>query len=206
MRALQSAHDHLSAWQDLAHARPRRIMAHYSLLRTAVDGASRARWLFEPRLTADVRAGRGYRSELTDRLEVVKVDKLDRRRSDPSPPPEALAQELRDLAAADGVQIAPHRKYTALAATYATFPSRYKGSGAYLYSILSAAAHGHVWADHLARKAVLRGPGVADLPIHIMDAETALWATEIVLDIVTKAVSEAEAYAKTGEPGILVAD
>lgn len=204
-RALQSAVDHLTAWQVLSHQRPLRVMAHYSLLRTAVDGASRARWLFDPAVDAGIRAGRGYRSELTDRQNVDKIDQLDERlRPDPSQPAGALTRALNDMASAEGVTIGPYKGYKALAAQYGTFSSGYKGSGEYLYSVLSAAAHGHVWAEHLARQAVIRRPGEPDLRARIMDADTALWATEKVLEIVALAVRDAERHASSGEPGLLV--
>jgi hypothetical protein len=112
-------------------------------------------------------------------------------------------QAVWDEADAEGVAIAGRKKsgYTELAARYGGWRSRQPGSGAYLYSILSAAAHGHVWAEHLARGAVLRAPGREDRSIRIMDVDAAFWVTGKALDIVERAIRDAETHAARGEPG-----
>lgn len=200
IRGLESAVDHLRAWRLLSRARPRTIMAHYALLRSAVDGGAAARWIFEPAIDAGTRAGRALRAEHTDLKEQEKMEQHGQGTLPSTPPPTypELIAELLDAASEAGVHLAPwsESRYTALAARYAGYPSTYAGTGAYMYSVLSAATHGRLWAGVLAKEnAVLRRPDQPDIPIMLMDASTATWLTEKVLYVVERAIRDAERYA-----------
>ncbi|HEX7172424.1 MAG TPA: hypothetical protein VF365_07450 [Candidatus Limnocylindria bacterium] len=123
-----------------------------------------------------------------------------------------LIEQLHADAAAEGVEIAPKdaSRYSTLAGIYGGYASRYKGSGTYLDTILSAAAHGRRWGMHLARSDVTLREGrylpkapsnpEVDQPITIMSVSTALWATRKVLEVVDIALEEAELYAGVERP------
>ena len=208
LRGLQSAIDHLAAWRALSRHRPRPVMAHYSLLRAAIDGAARCRWLVDPKVDPTTRAGRGYLAELRDIEAVRIIDDLDPLLKVPAGEPgnlDELERVLREEADAERVTIPPHSEIRphGLATTYAGYKSLYKGPGTHLYAVLSAATHGHVWAGHLTRGAVLRQEGQPDTKIRFMDADRATWATRKVIGVLELAINEAEAHAASGEAGEL---
>jgi hypothetical protein len=153
-----------------------------------------------------VRAGRGFRAEIDDIRELNKIDDLDP--DDPAvvglATPSELIQDLTTLATSAGVTIATYNegRPSVLAATYAGYTPFYQGSGTHLYAVLSAAAHSKHWADHLANhNAILRKSGAEDQRVTIMDVSTTRWATEKTVEIVERAMRDAEAYA--GNPAAL---
>src|ERR1035437_9298246 len=75
-QTLGSAVDYLHAWRLLTRGGEISFWAHFALLRGAIEGAVRCRWLVDSGVESGVRVGRGYAARRDDQEE--------RRRWEPS--------------------------------------------------------------------------------------------------------------------------
>jgi hypothetical protein len=204
--ALAVACDNMNGLRLMAGGVPRPVFAQLPLLRTAVDGASLARWLFDPAADSAEKMRRGLRVDEEDLIELDKAQRAGEGGTAiklPLAPAGPRLSELRKKVKERGLPQATHKEFgpASLASRYASFPDGGSDSGGWLYATLSAVVHGRRWALGLAntlsdnpfdpRTDVTSRPNLS-LVVHL---------TAIVLDHLTVAVEDAERYAGFGEPG-----
>ncbi len=94
LTAIVNAMDHLLAWSCLYRdAAMVPVFAHMTLLRAAVEGSSRARWLVDPTVTRDVRIARGIAALLNDLREQRRIEAIPDPADAPPRPAGATADE-----------------------------------------------------------------------------------------------------------------
>lgn len=135
---LASGLDHLMAWSGMFRAgvlHP--THAHFTMLRSTVEGLAQARWIIDPNVESRVRLGRGVGSALDDlRERRIIEDLLQRPVPDPATGGKLASERIVDLeakAATAGVQV-ERIKHTEAARRY--------GLGEVEYRLLCAFAHG----------------------------------------------------------------
>ena len=203
--ALMVSCDSMRGLRLMASGVPRPVFAHLPLLRAAVDGASIARWLFDPTASTADRVQRGLRVELEDLAEQEKAQRFGTGSSLFIAPGEPAAQRLervKKTAQRDKIVAAPRNQWvpTSLAARYASFPDGGTDSGAWLYAALSAGAHGRRWALQLANTKTDNPFDPLTGMTSWVDLKRVAALTAIVLDHLIVAIQDAERYAGLGEP------
>jgi hypothetical protein len=206
LASIGAALDHLAGWEVIVGARRFPWIAHYSLLRSAAEGAVHVRWLCEPGISQKDRIGRGVGAQLRD---------LDDRRKleDKSPgavptgqgrPARIRIQEVHDvLARTRSVNTQPQQlETTDQFGRYGSLPGRKAspGAGLFLYRVLSGAAHGRQWpmlalSEHEAAGDLptYRGRRARRLTIRLPNA---VLVTRMVVELVSVAVDELEVYGR----------
>lgn len=199
-QALGSAVDYLHAWRLLTRGGEIPFWAHFALLRGALEGAVRCRWLVDSGVDSGVRIGRGYAARRDDQEERRKWETsvAGIRGSMPSgePGPLSAAERLARLDAPEairkrseaGVQSVSFTNTTALMKSYELEP---------WYRLASGAAHAKEWAlaatdlrqapDQPSTAAVRHGVVTASAPV-------ALALTTVAVRAVRTALEDVEAY------------
>jgi hypothetical protein len=199
-QALGSAVDHLHAWRLLVRGGEIPYLAYLTLLRGALEGAVRCRWLVDSRVDSGVRVGRGYAARRDDQKERRKWETSVAAivGSIPSKAPGALsaAERLERLDDPEairkreqaGVRSVGFTDTTALMKSYRVEP---------WYRLASGGAHAKEWALGAAdmRQALDRpaNPGVQHGTVSA-SAPVALELTREAVQAVRTALEEAEAY------------
>jgi hypothetical protein len=203
--ALVVAADNMNGLRTIASAYPRPVFALMPPLRTAVDGASLARGLFDPRADSDEKMRRAIRAEEEDLIELDKAQVAGKGGTYirlPLAPAAPRLKTLRETIRKRKLPEASHSEFASskLASRYASFPDGGPDSGGWLYATLSAVVHSRRWALGLADSR-------SDDPFDPLTAVTsrpnlklALRLTAVVLDHLIVAIQDAERYAGFGEP------
>lgn len=199
-QALGSAVDDLHAWRLLIRCGEIPLWAHFTLLRGALEGAVRCRWLVDSRVDCGVRVGRGYATRHDDQEERKKWSTSVAAIRGPIPrtTPGALsaAEQLTRLDDPEtirerekaGVQSVGFANTTTLMTRYGLEP---------WYRLASGGAHAKEWAlaatdlrqapDHPSTAAVRHGVVAASAPV-------ALALTSVAVRAVWSALEDVEAY------------
>lgn len=203
--AVQVAFDHLRGWRHLHGSGMQPPFAHWTLLRAAVEGAVVARWLCSPETSAQRRA-RGLGAQLADfdqrqGFESRVATAMPRVRG-PRVAASQRIDQLRTQAAADGISGQRLPGPTSLVALHAP-PAELSGESVdaeVLYRLLSAFAHGKMWAMPVLND-VVRGEKVALAPELAVTTVTApadiVWLlTDWAVTCVRLAIADFERYSK----------
>lgn len=199
-QALFSAIDHLNTWRLLVD-RPGvafiPILAHLTLLRGAIEGALRCRWLVDPAIDSRTRVARGYAAKRDDYLERGRFETSSKKSEAALARTGGLsaAQRVAELDAtrdAAGIPSVGFKDTTALAIHYGW--ERW-------FRLASAAAHGKEWAlvgtDIDSSEPV--SPGVLGGPVSASN-EVALGLTLVAARLVEAALAQFEAYGSALRP------
>jgi hypothetical protein len=203
-QALAYALDHLSAWQMLVDAGRIPIEAHVTLLRAALQGSVRCRWLVDATIDSRTRVARGYATRRDDQIERDKYEGSSEGGPRPAPASGKTAAErlveLEDARKATldpvdptvGIPIVGFTDDTSLMKTYGL--ERW-------FRLASAAAHGKEWVFGAASLApspdASTRPGVSHGAISAND-DVVLGLTSAAIAAVAQAIAALEAY--TSEP------
>ena len=206
--------DHVSASIEMARLEGRtRPFMHFTLLRTAFEGAVLARWVCKPGLTPMIRLRRGAGAQWEDLEERRKFEEIRNRRPKPAtyrrqklPRVRArMRQQQLDAALARrgaGDRIVPP-PITALFEEFALV----RGGGEWIYRVLGAAAHTQQWAAlSLGVPSILPGTekGSRQSPHRALVAgsdEGVFMATALAVLAVRSAIADVERYG-----GLVTAD
>ena len=200
------AADNMNGLRLIAREWPRPVFALLPALRTAVDGASLARWLFDPSANSDEKMRRAIRAEEEDLIDLDKAQVAGKGGTYirlPLTPAAPRLRALREEITERKLPQASHKEFgsSSLASRYASFPDGGPDSGGWLYATLSAVVHGRRWALGLADSR-------SDNPFDPLTAVTSrpnlqltVRLTAVVLDHLIVAIQDAERYAGFGEPG-----
>lgn len=197
-QALSSALDHLNAWRKLVDAGHIPVQAHMTLLRAALEGSVRCRWLVDSKVKPGTRVGRGVAARRDDQYERRKFESSREagprtsrwtsglsavQRLDVLDAPEAV--KAREAA---GIRSVGFADTTSLMIKY-----RHER----LFRLLSAATHGgKEWAlvaAKLERSDAGMRTGVSAGTVSA-DDEVVLDLTRMTIDAVGRAVIAFEAY------------
>jgi hypothetical protein len=199
-QALGSAVDHLHAWRLLVRGGEIPYLAHVTLLRGALEGAVRCRWLVDARVECGVRVGRGYAARRDDQEERRKwetsVAAIGGSTSSHSPAALSAAERLARLDDPEavrkrqeaGVRSVGFTNTTALMKIYRLEP---------WYRLASGGAHAKEWA--LGAADLRQAPDRPSTPavrhgIVSASATVALELTRVAVQAVRSATEELEAY------------
>ncbi len=190
-QSLVSGLDHLAAWRMLVEGGTLPIEAQMTLLRGALEGAARCRWLLDPTVDATTRVARGFAAKRDDYRERGNFEKADGR--DPRADTGAMTAderlaELEGWRQQAGIPLVSFDRTTDLMKVY-----RLEG----IFRTLSAAAHGKEWVLAAGtldeRSDPPAPPGVGHGVVSAND-RLVLGMTEVVVLVVTRAVAAFEAY------------
>ena len=201
-QALASALDHLTAWRLLIDAGHVPIQAHMTLMRGALEGSVRCRWLVDATVDSMTRVGRGYAAKREDfrQLGLFESSREGLEEGEERPPRvrgKSAADRIVELEAwrsAAEIPTVGFNDTTSLMITYGN--ERW-------FRIASAAAHGKEWAL-LASKLeaatdVETSPGVSQGMVSASD-DVVLGLTIATLVAVARAVVDFEAYKSAPAP------
>lgn len=203
---LSVACDCMRGLRLMAGRTPRPVFAHLPLLRASLEGASMARWLFDPSASAEIRVQRGLRAELSDLAYLQYAEGHGaggtafpalRKSAEPALERLQLLRNKWHVEPAPVEEMRPSR----LAARYASFPDGGASSGGWLYSVLSAATHGRRWALEMTNARERNPLDPLTLVRASVDLPRVVLLSAIVLDHLEVACQSAERYAGFGEPG-----
>lgn len=162
--------DHALSWYHLLIAGKQPMSAHYSLARSAIEGAVTCRWLLAPAEDPETRRMRGAIAQLEDyrNRRTFEADTgLDKKT--PSPPAKlAGVRYSEQLAAMKALGIAP----TKPPLTTDLFETH--GPGAWLYRVLSAHSHGSQWGLLTAKRGEMVAGAFPDTYAATMTADDSL--------------------------------
>jgi hypothetical protein len=197
-QALASALDHLTAWRLLVDARGIPILAHMTLLRGALEGSVRCRWLIDATIDSTTRVARGYAAKRDDYVEHGKFEESREGLDDGEERParvastgKTAAERLIDLEAWRSeaeIPVVRFQDTTALMKTYGL--ERW-------FRLASAAAHGKEWALGAATlepsSDAAPPPGVGHETASANDA-VVLGLTVVTIGAAARAIRDLEAY------------
>jgi hypothetical protein len=196
--ALSTALDHLGAWRALVDAGCVPIQAHMTLLRVALEGSVRCRWLVDAKLAPGVRVGRGFAARRDDQDERRKFEASREALTRPRPRTSGMSAVQRldlldDPAAVKGREAAGIPSIGFADTTSLMVKYRHER----LFRLLSAAAHpGKEWG-HAASQLVPGGgaspPGVGHGTFSAKD-DVVLGLTVQTIAAVERAVVAFEIY------------
>lgn len=189
--SMTSGMDHLMAWSAL-YCRARLLPAagHFTLMRSALEGASMTRWMVDPTVDSRVRLARGVGAQLDDLTERRRIERLGPERDaawwSPGKP---ATDRIRDLEAEAGdVGIQPER------VTYTDAVARF-GPGEAAYRILCAFAHGGQAVPMSASRRTVNATTGGDRVVTLEpDIENALAMTQGTAACVLRALREMYGY------------
>lgn len=199
-QALGSAVDHLHAWRLLTRGGEIPFWAHLTLLRGALEGAVRCRWLVDSRVDSGVRVGRGYAARRDDQVERKKWSIAVAAITGPIPhaAPGALSAAERLARLDDPVAIRKREEAGVRSVGFTDTTRLMKDYGLEpWYRLASGGAHGKEWAlvatglqqapDRPSTAAVRHGVVAASAPV-------ALALTTVAVGAVRTALKDVEAY------------
>jgi hypothetical protein len=191
MSFMGSAVDHLVAWRALFGAGILPTFAHMTLIRSAVEGASLARWLVDPTQTPAVRVSRGIGARLWDLDQLRKAEDVAKRSGQR---PEMIAsrrlRELRGAIDASGLRVTNQVGYTDAARDHGPGEAPYRILCAFAHSTLSITMAASILQD-------VGGPADAGglIPYRfVANAHYAYWATRTAVGTVRVGIDELESY------------
>lgn len=201
-QALSSALDHLNAWRLLVDGNRLPIQAHMTLLRGALEGSVRCRWLVDATTDSLTRVARGYAAKRDDYIQRRRfeesregLDDDEERQVRAASTGKGAAERLVDLEAWRSkaeIPVVPFEDTTSLMKTYGL--ERW-------FRLASAAAHGKEWALGAAKLEpspdAAPPPGVSHGMVSLSD-DVVLALTRVTIDAVERAVVDLEAY--TSQP------
>lgn len=134
--------DHLLAWAGLRlRGRLGPSFAHYTLLRSALEGVCRSRWLADAKVDRRVRIARAIGAQLADLTERRKIEQLPRPADAPPLPPRGPNYRTAAVRIANLEESAAAAGLCPLRITTTDLLERF-GPGEASYRIQSAFAHG----------------------------------------------------------------
>jgi hypothetical protein len=197
-QSLASAIDHLTAWRLLVEGRLVPIQAQTTLMRAAIEGSVRCRWLVDATIDSKTRVARGYATRRDDQIQRRRFEESREGLADDEErvrPVEATARtaaerlaELEAWRSAANIPMVGFTDTTALVRAYGL--ERW-------FRLASGAAHGKEWA--LNASTIQPSPDAADRPgvghgrVSLNDDVT-LALTTTSLRAVAAAVATFEAY------------
>jgi hypothetical protein len=198
-QALVSALDHLSAWGFLVDARRIPIQAHMTLMRGALEGSVRCRWLVDPTIDSTIRVARGYAAKRDDHLQRRRFEESSERIDDEDDRPNR--KEMTGMSADERLEeLEGWRSEAAIPVV------RFDGATALMkayglerwFRLASAAAHGKEWvlaaAQLVASPEAIGRAGVSH-GIVSADDEVVLGLTLVSIQATVAAVDDFERYA-----------
>lgn len=205
---ISAAVEHLDAWRilyEVAHVLP--SFAHITLIRTAVEGSVKARWLLDTAITSDERLARGVSAQRADYEERRKFEEaagMVAPRTGSFKPAKERISELEKAARSVGIPVRKPPDRIRLFDQY-VFPAVESQTprkvGGVLYRLISGPAHAMQWSlmtgsvdvefveeasDHLTRLGRITG-----------NEQTALTATLVGVLITLDALKDLESYTRS---------
>lgn len=205
-QAISVALDHLLVWRLVVHGPIVPYAAHLTLLRAALEGAIRARWLLDCTIDSRTRVARGWAARRDDQVERDKFETSTEGDDDEEPHEPVSGKTARErLEELEAARLATlhHKDPTAgiprVGFTDTTALMIASGHERW-YRLASAAAHGgKEWG--LAAAVLTRSPDPTSSPgvghgTVSASEDVAVALTSVVLRAVRYAVADAEAYVR----------
>lgn len=194
---LSTSLDHLITWRHLMSAGPTGLQptyAHMTLLRGALEGAVVARWLVDSTVDPRERLARAADWLREDYMKRRRIEEIIRSR--PKPPRKLASERITELDAAAkalGLRLLRIVNTTDLFRAYCSLTA---DKGEYVYSAVSAFAHGRPWSLFMSQMTPV-GPGLPDtggLGTITANDEYALVFTMIAVHTANMAVADLQTY------------
>jgi hypothetical protein len=199
-QAMVNALDHLGAWKLIVDGNVHPIQAQMTLLRGALEGAVRCRWLVDANLAPATRVGRGWAAKRDDFVERRRFEEAEEGKADRPTQRGGMsaADRLRELDAARVDAEIPNVGYA-----HSTLLMRMYGYERW-FRLASGFAHGKEWvlaATSITRSQDPSAPtGVSRGMVSASD-EVVLALTRVTLQAVAQALGELEVYGGLSREG-----
>jgi hypothetical protein len=197
-QALGAGIDHLNAWRLLANGPEVPILAHLTLLRGALEGATRCRWQVDATVDSGTRVGRGFAARRDDQDERRKFE-TSPEGSTRSPQPARGLSAVQRLAALDDPDAVKAREAAGIRTVGFTDTTSLMVAYGHerWFRLASGLAHGKEWALAATALKDSAEPPLAPKVGHgIISASepVAIALTGVTVNAVRTALAELEAY------------